>query len=303
MIQNYRTRLPDTEAPLHIDKALVRAFPDLSRRAIRRYLDIGGVYLNRKRVRVASRLAYAGDTLEIVAASIAAKQTTFTGRVETLYTSDEIVVVNKPPHLPTQATRTQLVSHLAALVSEQQGIQVRVVHRLDKETSGAVLFAKTTRAARALAAQFQQQQIGKEYFALVHGIPSWPKREQSSYLSQIAKNLGMVQTCEKNSRQARLARTTFIVLATCERHKVSLLKCLPHTGRSHQIRAQLQQLSLPVLGDKKYGNAFPCTETQTTGRHMLHAHKLFFKDTSAQRIEVVAPLPADFVEARRKFLL
>lgn len=288
-----KSRISDEDSllplPTRIDKALVHLFPDFSRRAIKRYLDVGSVYLNRKRVRIASRLVYSGDELEIVpSTTVSAPDMSLTS----LYEDEHIVVVNKPPCLPTQATRSQAVLHLTAMVQRQYGGHLRLVHRLDQETSGAIVYAKSQAVAGFLAKQFKAKLVRKTYLALVHGIPNWRVRVHSSYLTSIRGSIGIVHEHRKQSPQARLAVTKFTLL-TCSQ-SVSLLKCEPQTGRSHQIRAHLQGLGVPIVGDKKYGDV--PTEANAE-RHMLHAFHLVFRHPHAEGKELIAvqaPLPADF---------
>ena len=278
--------------PTRIDKALVHLFPDFSRRAIKRYLDVGGVYLNRKRVRIASRLVYSGDELEIVpSTTVPVPDVSLTS----LYEDEHIVVINKPPCLPTQATRSQAVSHLTAMVQRQYGRHLRLVHRLDQETSGAIVYAKSQAVAGFLAEQFKAKLVRKIYLALVHGVPNWRVRMHSSYLTAIRGGIGIVHEHRKQSPQARLAVTKFTLLACSQ--SVSLLKCEPQTGRSHQIRAHLHGLGVPIVGDKKYGDA-PPSFAASAERHMLHAFHLAFRHPHERKelVAVQAPLPADFCQ-------
>ena len=281
--------------PARVDKALVHLFPNFSRRAIRRYLDVGSVYLNRKRVRVASRPVYRGDELEII--PVATPIPTAVVSLAPLYEDEHVIVVNKPPCLPTQATRSQAVSHLTALLQRQYGMHLRLVHRLDQETSGAIVYAKSQAVAYFLAQQFKAKLVRKTYLALVHGIPNWHVRVHSSYLTPIRRSVGIVQECRKQSQQAKLAVTKFTLLACSP--SSALIKCEPQTGRSHQIRAHLHSLGVPIVGDKKYGDARP---ESTAERHMLHAFHLAFRHPHVPLVAVQAPLPVDFGRQLRQHL-
>ena len=273
--------------PARIDKALVYLFPHFSRRAIRRFLDVGGVYLNRKRVRIASRQVHSGDEVEIIPTTTppTLEQSAV---ITTLYEDEQVIVVNKPPCLPTQATRAQAVIHLTGLLQRQHGHGLRLIHRLDQETSGAIVYAKSQAVARFLAEQFKDQQVRKTYLALVYGIPHWQQHLCRSYLTPIRGSVGLVHAYAQPSKQTKLAITRFTLLACSQ--SVALIKCEPHTGRSHQIRVQLQSLGLPIVGDKKYGDNRPDVRAP---RHMLHASQLACKLPHRQ-VLVQAPLAADF---------
>ena len=299
-IPDYNCTLHGTHLPLRLDLALVAAFPHLSRRRIRRALDYGGIYLNRRRVRVASRLAFGGDRVEIFLTS-SPQVAPQLQPDDIIYNDDQLLVINKPPCLLSQATRSQAVAHLIPAVQQllPDCGALRIVHRLDAETSGAIMLARTRAAAVFLSQQLRQQRIAKQYLALCAGIPQWRKHTAHSHLSAINKHLGMVTVAEQDKPYARAAVTRFTVLATASSYPVTLLKCEPRSGRSHQIRAQLQQLGLPVLGDKKYGDTRPqlpaAAAALTHSHHLLHAYSLTLQPAPhSERITVQAQPPVNF---------
>ena len=299
---DYNCTLHGSHLPLRLDLALVAAFPHLSRRRIRRALDYGGIYLNRRRVRVASRLAFGGDRVEIFLTSFPQAVPQLQPD-DIIYNDNNLLVINKPPCLLSQATRSQAVAHLIPAVQQllPDCGALRIVHRLDAETSGAIMLARTRAAAVFLSQQLRQQRIAKQYLALCAGIPQWHKHTEHSHLSSINKHLGMVKVAAHDKPYARAAVTRFTVLATASSYPVTLLKCEPRSGRSHQIRAQLQQLDLPVLGDKKYGHAPPqlpaAAAALTHSHHLLHAYSLALQPAPhCELITVQAPLPVNFLK-------
>ena len=300
-LPHYCSTLQGTHLPTRIDRALVLAFPALSRRRIRRALDDGGIYLNRKRVRVASRLVFGGDAVEIFLPATPRQPAPQLCPADILYQDDDLLIINKPPCLLSQASRQQAVVHLIPAVQQllPDGDTLRIVHRLDYETSGAIMLARHRRAAVYLGQQLRARHIAKQYLALCAGIPTWQRHTERSHLSAIAKHLGTVSVASPAPAHTREAVTRFTVLASSSDYPVTLLKCEPLSGRSHQIRAHLQHLALPVLGDKKYGSArpqLPDTALEFTHtHHLLHAHSLTLPPANGRvQLHVQAPLPVNF---------
>lgn len=298
--RNYRCTLRGEHLPTRIDRALVVAFPALSRRRIRRALDGGSIYLNRHRVRVASRLVFSGDAVEIFLPAALPPMPQLC-HDDIIYRDARLLVVNKPPGLLSQATRTQAVAHLTVALHKLLPAcgQLHLVHRLDQETSGAMVVARNRHAAVFLSQQFRARRVEKEYLALCYGTPTWHKHEERSHLLPIAKNLGTVATARCRHPHTRTAVTRFTVIATSPLHPVTLLRCEPHSGRSHQLRVQLQHLKLPLLGDKKYGYTRPQLPPDITAltseHHLLHAHRLSLQPAAHRaRITAQAKIPPNF---------
>lgn len=286
----FRSKLRGQHLPIRVDKALAETFPQLSRRAIRRCLDNGSVYINNKRIRVASRLVFSGDRAELYL-----RQTLPVPRLtdnDIVYRDSTMVVVNKPAGLVSQATRVAGNDHLLAQVNRLLGVTGKIVHRLDRETSGVMVVALTNRAALELGQQFRQRTIVKQYLALCYGLCPWQQHEERCYLSAIDKNIGTVRVVPR--QHGKLAITRFTRLATSSSHRFSLINCQPLTGRSHQLRAQLYHLGLPVIGDKKYGTSVQSIFSQTDNCHLLHAQRLSFVTTDGKKKTVECQLPDNF---------
>ena len=159
-------------------------------------------------------------------------------------------------------------STILAVLSQIGGVErPGIVHRLDKETSGCLVVAKTDSAHRSLAAQFAGREVGKVYLALVSGTPRRRSGVVDAPISRHPVNRKKMVVCAIG--RGRPAVTEYRVL--CSAGGVTLVECRPRTGRTHQIRVHLKHLGCPVLGDPLYGRR------GSFSRHMLHAWKLEFR--------------------------
>jgi len=267
-----------------LDEALSTIFEALSKTEARRIIDRGGCAVNSSMVRVASRAVRAGDVIEIGVMEQGRFKELVLPPDSLLYEDGELIAVNKPAGVNTQRTPYQLKGTLEYWVSEyfrQQGSHepARVVHRLDRGTSGVMLFPKHKRAAAWLSARFHDNLIEKCYWALVSGRP-----DQEAWTADGA--IGKVGTARYGvMAEGRTAVTAFRLLASSDGY--SLLEARPHTGRTHQIRVHLESSGLPIVGDSTYGGA-------TAARMMLHCAALTFKDERGALISVTAPLDEAF---------
>lgn len=300
---------------MRLDLFLAECDFGLSRRKIRQVIDAGGVYINRKRARIASRALGVGDRVDVEfdlerLAKIRANNFTFTP-ADILLETDDFVVVNKPPGLPSQATRDQAVVHVETVLKnyyKNAGIKIPklvLVHRLDKETSGALVVAKSDRVATFLSDQFRERAVGKEYHAICYGVfPSTPVL-QRCFLSAIDKHSGDVRPVHSGGK---LAVTKLERMGLSATAALSLIRCLPETGRTHQIRVHLNMLGHGIVGDKRYTEGrFLLPESLAAlavEHHFLHARKLGFRPLDLKTLpkgqEVLtleAPYPRNFRDA------
>ena len=213
-------------------------------------------------------------------------------------------------------TLVDLLRELLACELASPGAQVSLVHRLDRETSGLILAARTPAAARRFSLDLMRGRIGKEYLALVWGWPEWeahvvdaPLRRQGTVRPS---PIWLKQTIHPDGAPAR---TRLEVVRRFERTgedrpgRFSLVRAVTETGRMHQIRVHLASTGHPVVGDKIYGPDEGCylqfIETGWTpelarrlllDRHALHAHRLEFDAEPGLRHTVEAPLPMDLAE-------
>ncbi len=233
-----------------------------------------------------------------------------------LYEDEGVLAVNKAAPLLTHPTGVKdeptLWHGLRELLAYElaTGGQVSLINRLDRETSGITLVAKTAEAARELGIAMQNRQLEKRYEALVFGTPAW----ESALCAEPLRRMEEVAPTRVHVRQCchpggKPCETEFFVRrrvpARSERPALSLLECRPHTGRLHQIRAHLAHLGFPLVGDKIYGaderyyldfmaqGWTPALERALLlPRQALHACYLRFP-SRGRWVEVEAPLPQD----------
>ena len=249
-----------------LDQVLAARVEGLSRRQARLLLDIGGVFVDGRRVKVASRPMHAGEEVVAVMGGALARATQKTGRAarsadeQTLppftvvFEDEDIVVVDKPSGLLTAPTPESDRNNLADLLSRRPGsVPVFVVHRIDLETSGLVMFAKTADANRELSNRFRDHDLERAYLAAVAGrFPDGTKR--------IDRPVG--------GRRA----VTHVEIRERFDDRATLVSCRLETGRTHQIRLHMAEVGTPVIGDARYGRPF----SPAPPRMMLHATRLGF---------------------------
>ena len=269
-----------------LDDAIAALCAGVSKTEARRIIDRGGCTVNVALVRVASRGVKAGDVIEIGIME--------TGRFEELhlppeallYEEAELIAVNKPAGINSQRTPYQLKGTLEYWVSEyfkRQGSSepARVVHRLDRGTSGAMLFPKNRPAAAWLSKQFHDGLVEKRYFALVSGRPEEEQWVVNAPIGKVASARYGVMTGGKASV------TEFRTMASSG--GISLVDARPLTGRTHQIRVHLASVGLPIIGDSTYGGT-------PAGRMMLHCATMTFHDVKKTAVTITAPPDGEFAE-------
>ena len=227
--------------------------------------------------------------------------------LEILYEDTDLVVLNKPAGLVVHPapghSRGTLVHALLHHCPDLPGIgeerRPGIVHRLDKETSGVMVVAKTDAAMASLAAQFKGRRVKKTYLALVHGEV---KQTEARIATEIGRHDRDRKRMAVRTKKGREAVTTYRVMKRLD--GFTLLQVHPETGRTHQVRVHLSAMGHAVVGDKVYGGRREKTLTVhsrrltvgvTAERQLLHAWKLgLFHPRTNNWMEFEAPLPADF---------
>lgn len=293
-------------AGMKIDKAILACGVDLPRKEIRRILDKGGITCNGKRVFVASQTVKHGDKITLTyhpALSSKEKVQASLKEEDILYWKHDVLAVNKAPGIasvPTVSNQTPYVKKLLLPLVTQKGINPETLtacHRLDKETSGVLLFAFGQDKAHWIMEQFKKHEVQKVYYALCYGIPKTKHWTVDCHLSGIDKKTGMVKIVRSGGYSSF---SSFQVIAVSKAHHLSLVRIEPRTGRSHQIRVHLLHSQHPIVGDKKYilshiRSLPPSLAEMSLHHHFLHAASLEFSpDKEQKRVTLTAPFPSLF---------
>lgn len=214
--------------------------------------------------------------------------------VQILYQDDAILAVDKPAGLSVLPEGWEKDAPYLVKVLEEQFGKVWVVHRIDKVTSGVILFALTAEAHRSLNIQFEKHEVEKVYHALLNGVPNW---EEKATKFPLRVNVGHKHRTVADDRRGVRSETRFRLL---ERYQAgALVEAMPMTGRTHQIRVHAYAMGHPLVGDILYS----APETGIISRPALHARSLTFTHpATGKRMTVQADYPIDFqaaVEALR----
>ena len=282
--------------------------PEWSRSQAGRMIKAGLITVNGAAVRVSCPIR-PGDKVEIAAPSprtpLRSAQVSSGPALEVLFKDPELLAINKPAGIPVHPSPghpdSTLVDaliaqfpELAAMVEPDGVLRPGIVHRLDKDTSGVMVVARTPFARMALSRQFKDRTVDKIYLAIVRGLVA-----NDHFL--VERAVGRHPTERKrmsiHSRKPRTALTQFLVLhRLVVPNPATLLRARPQTGRTHQIRVHLASAGYPCLGDSLYGNASKIGKSNdwVPGRQALHALALTITHPrSAERIEFIAPIPDD----------
>jgi len=206
-----------------------------------------------------------------------------------LHEDTDLLIVNKPAGIPVLPDGWEKdTRYLVKLLEDQYG-KVWVVHRLDKITSGVMVFALTAEAHRTLSMQFEQHEAQKMYHAITSGAPEW---DQHTARHPLRVDVGHSHRTVVDHSKGKTSETAFRIL---ERFSyASLLEAVPGTGRTHQIRVHTFALGFPLLGDKLYS----APPTELIARPALHAQSLTLTHPgTGERVAYSAPYPEDFLTA------
>jgi 23S rRNA pseudouridine1911/1915/1917 synthase len=245
---------------------------------LRLLLEGGSLYLDGRRHREPATLARAGQRL--VLHRPLASSGSEPSRASLVYREAGLAVLEKPAGLPSTATRAGGERTLEELACAELGEDARLAHRLDREASGLVLVTLGREARREVAGALASGRLERRYLALVAGAPTRPRLELRGRLSVSGARSRGSQDLRAREAICRVQR-----LASSSDRQASLLEVELETGRTHQIRAQLAEAGLPLLGDPRYGGP-PAV------RLALHAHALSLARAGG-RLWFGSPLPAE----------
>ena len=296
---------PDEDG-LRLDRWFARHFPQLTHGRLEKLLRTGQVRVEGARVKANHRVAE-GQTVRVPPLPISSAEVQAEkpkpkisakdrALVESfvLHRDADVIVLNKPHGLAVQGgtkTERHLDALLPALAREGED-RPRLVHRLDRDTSGVMVVAANARAAAALAKGFRAHDTRKIYWALTTGVPSPRRGKIDGALVKRAAADGRerVRLAEEGEDDdAKTAVTMFDVLEHVT--TMAWVALMPLTGRTHQLRAHMAALETPIVGDGKYGKEPSRSHGEIPNRLMLHARSLRIRHPKGHYLEVVAPLP------------
>lgn len=292
------------EANMRIDRFLEARFPSLSYSHIQRIVRKGELRVDGKRADSKDRVK-AGQAIRIPplhldapkkssGLSEADQKTLAALREMTLFEDDDVLVLNKPAGLAVQggSGTTHHVDRMLEVMRDAKGQKPRLVHRLDKDTSGCLLVAKTRFAASMLTGAFRSRSARKIYWAMVAGVPKPKQGRISTYLAKEEReDDSFMRIAEHGDEGASHAVTYYAVVETAAQ-KLAWVSLKPVTGRTHQLRAHMEHIGHPIVGDPKY---FDIENWALPGgiQNRLHllARRIVIPHPRGGLIDATAPLP------------
>jgi len=268
---------------------LFEAWPDTKKKQVRSWLKFGSVAVNGRVITQFDHSLKPGDQIEIRAKGLAAPETPLAGGIRIKHEDEAILVIEKPagllsiasPSEPEKTAYAFLTDHVRRGVRQSRE-RVWIVHRLDRETSGLMVFARTEVAKQTL--QENWDAVEKKYLAVVEGTPP---AESGVFDSHLDESNPLKVYVTQEGPQTRHARTRYRVAKKGK--ATTLVELTLETGRRHQIRVQLAEAGCPIVGDKKYG-----ATTNPIRRIALHASRLrFIHPVTRKEMHFESSLPGD----------
>ena len=298
------------EANMRVDRFLEARFPGLSFSHIQRIVRKGQLRVNGKRADSKDRLE-AGQSvrippLKLDAAKVegsfseAAKKTHDALKGMILFEDDDVMVLNKPAGLAVQGGSgiTRHVDQMLETMRDAKGQRPRLVHRLDRETSGCLLVAKTRFAATALTGSFRHRSARKIYWALVAGVPKPKQGRISTYLAKEESEDDSIMRVAAHGDEGASHAVTYYAVVETSATKLAWVSLKPVTGRTHQLRAHMAHIDHAIVGDPKYFNK---ENWQLPGglQNRLHllARRIVIPHPRGGFIDATAPLPPHMLQS------
>jgi 23S rRNA pseudouridine1911/1915/1917 synthase len=299
----------DNDNDLRVDVYITRTLGDVipSRMFIKRLIDAGKLTVNGKPVKAPYKVK-AGDEIVIDIAEDDYPDERIKPEAIALnivYEDDDIVAINKPIGMTVHPASgnyggtlvNAMVHHFGTLSDVNGPRRPGIVHRLDRETSGIILVAKTNMAHARLAKQFEAHTIEKKYVAIVEGEVQFDEGVVDAAITRHVKYHDMRQVARPGSGEGKEAVTYYTVIKRCKGltslarlKSVTSLALFPETGRTHQLRLHMKHIGHPILGDENYGTR------SSFSRLALHAQAIFFEHPRTKKtLELSVPLPAEFL--------
>jgi 23S rRNA pseudouridine1911/1915/1917 synthase len=256
---------------------------------VRQLMKHRAVEVNGEAVKGIDYLLHKGDTVSVIKGRKESKASALLG-MNVVYEDDDLIVIEKPSGLLTIATETEKtrtayykLNEFLKVRSRRKQERVFIVHRLDRETSGLIVFAKNEKVKRKL--QDSWKEVEKRYYALVEGVPG---KKEDEIISRLSETKSLKVHIDRHAEGAKLSKTKYRVARTGRGY--SLLDILLETGRKNQIRVHCSDIGHPVMGDKKYG-----ANTDPLRRLGLHSYLLMFKHPVTRKaLRFESKLPREF---------
>jgi 23S rRNA pseudouridine955/2504/2580 synthase len=297
------------EDGVRLDRWFRRRWPHVSQIQIQKMARSGQIRVDGGRAKPDQRLA-AGETIRVPPLPDAPKpgdkpsldpRDIAYAKSLVLYEDEEVLVLNKPAGLAVQGG-TKTTKHVDRLLSAWgEGLdRPRLVHRLDRDTSGVLVLGKTPGAAAKLSGAFARRRAEKTYWALVLGNPK--PSEGVMELHLVKKGVGdreMVVPADPKDPNADPAETEFVTVSRAA-HRVAWMALRPHTGRTHQLRAHMLAMGHPILGDPKY-KTDASAELSGSLKLQLHARRLSLPHPSRGTLILEAPISKELKEGFNRF--
>jgi 23S rRNA pseudouridine955/2504/2580 synthase len=292
------------EAGMRVDRFLEVRFPGLSFSHIQRIIRKGELRVNGKRAKPKDRLQ-AGQAVRIPPLKLdqprpsapggeaEAKTRDFLKSI-TLHEDADVLVLNKPMGLAVQggSGTTRHLDGMLEVLRDAQGQRPRLVHRLDKDTAGCLLVAKTRFAAAALGKTFRSRSARKIYWALVAGVPKPRQGRISTFLAKEEREDDSVMRIARHGEEGASHAVTYYAVVDTAARTLAWLSLKPVTGRTHQLRAHMAHIGHPIVGDPKY---FSIENWELPGgmQNRLHllARRIAVPHPRGGTIDITAPLP------------
>ncbi|HTN11902.1 MAG TPA: RluA family pseudouridine synthase [Acetobacteraceae bacterium] len=307
-------QVTEDEADIRLDRWFRRHFPTLTQGAIQKFCRTGQVRVDGRRVEAATRLA-PGQSIRVPPIPAAPStprpaqaldpRLAAEMRAMVLYQDEQLIVINKPQGLPTQGGPgiSKHVDMMLAAFRDEGGQKPRLVHRLDRETSGVLVVARSPGTAAKLAAAFRSREVHKTYWAIVCGRPVPVEGRIDVELARVDGFKGeRAAVAGAYDTDTARAITDYRTLDHAGR-KLAWLELSPLTGRTHQLRVSCAAIGAPILGDLPYGEERPHEERRNTALYEglgetlhLHARRLELPHPAGGWLTVEAELPAHMVE-------
>jgi 23S rRNA pseudouridine955/2504/2580 synthase len=292
------------EAGMRVDRFVEARFPGLAFSHIQRIIRKGELRVNGKRAQPKQRLE-AGQAVRIPPLRLdqprppggdakVRDQTRDFLKSITLYEDADVLVLNKPMGLAVQggSGTTRHLDGMLETLRDAQGQRPRLVHRLDKDTAGCLLVAKTRFAASALAKTFRSRAARKIYWALVAGVPKPRQGRISTFLAKEEREDDSFMRVARHGEEGASHAVTYYAVIDTAARQLAWLSLKPVTGRTHQLRAHMTHIGHPIVGDAKY---FSKENWQLPGgmQNRLHllARRIVVPHPRGGTIDITAPLP------------